>query len=738
MHGVNKKNGELYLDDTSLSDLAVSFGTPSYVYSASLIRDNFLEYKDSIRTNDKVCFAVKSNSNIAVLTLNSPPVNALSANVREGLHEGVKSAIEDSAVDAIVIICEGRTVIAGADITEFGQAPKGPSLYDVQDMIENSTKPVVAAIHGTALGGGLEVALTCHYRIAVPSAKCGLPEVNLGLLPGAGGTQRLPRIVGAAKALVMMTSGEHVPAEQCLSMGLVDEMADEGKLLEGALSFAGTIVSEKRPLVKVRDAEDKIAADKGNDALFSDFRKSIARKTRGFLAPEYNIQCIEAAVNKPFDEGIKVEQELFMKLMTGSQSAAQRYMFFAQRQVTKIPDIEADTEVKDINSVGVIGAGTMGGGISMNFANVGIPVTIIEQSQERLDKGIGIIRKNYENSAAKGRITQAQVEERMNLIEGKTSIEALDSQDMIIEAVFENMDLKKDIFKQLDGICKQGAILASNTSALDVNVIAAETNRPEDVIGLHFFSPANVMRLLEIVRGEKTSKSVVASSLAVAKKIQKIAAVVGVCPGFVGNRILAQRQREANKLILEGALPWDIDDALFDFGFPMGPFAMSDLAGLDIGWNKDTSNSESLRDVLCEAGRLGQKSGKGFYIYDENRNKSPDPEVEALIRKFGEERQVRMRDISKEEILERCLYPMINEGFKILEEGMAIRASDIDIVWTNGYGWPVYEGGPMFYGNTIGFDKVLFWLKKAELELGPEFKPSAYLEKVVTEEINIF
>ena len=678
-------------------------------------------------------------SNIAVLTLNSPPVNALSANVREGLHVGVKQAIEDESVKAIVLICEGRTFIAGADITEFGQAPKGPSLYEVQDTIENSPKPVIAAIHGTALGGGLEVALTCHYRIAVPSSKCGLPEVNLGLLPGAGGTQRLPRIVGAAKALVMMTSGEHVPAKQCLSMGLVDEMAKEDSLLEDALTFAKKIVSEKRPLVKVRDAEDKIAADKGNNALFADYRKSIARKTRGFLAPEYNIQCIEAAVNKPFDEGLKIEQELFMKLMTGTQSAAQRYMFFAQRQVTKIPDIEPDTEVKDINSVGVIGAGTMGGGISMNFANVGIPVTIIEQSQERLDKGLSIIRKNYENSASRGRITEAQVEARMNLIDGKTSIEALDTQDMIIEAVFENMDLKKDIFKQLDGICKEGAILASNTSALDVNVIAAETNRPEDVIGLHFFSPANVMRLLEIVRGDKTSKSVVASSLAIAKKIQKIAAVVGVCPGFVGNRILAQRQREANKLILEGALPWDIDDALFDFGFPMGPFAMSDLAGLDIGWSKDTSKGESLRDVLCEAGRLGQKSGKGFYIYDENRNKSPDPEVEALIKKFGEERQIRMRDgITKEEILERCLYPMINEGFKILEEGMAIRASDIDIVWTNGYGWPVYEGGPMFYGNTVGFDKVLFWLKKAELELGPEFKPSAYLEKVVTEEINIF
>ena len=681
--------------------------------------------------------SLEIKDSVAVLTLNSPPVNALSANVREGLNNGVSAAIEDDSVKSIVIICEGRTFIAGADITEFGQAPKGPSLYDVQDMIENSPKPVIAAIHGTALGGGLEVALTCHYRIAVPSAKCGLPEVNLGLLPGAGGTQRLPRIVGAQKALVMMTSGEHVPASQCHDMGLVDEMAEEGALESDAIKFANQIVSEGKPLVKVRDADEKIKSDRGNDALFADFRKSILRKTRGFLAPEYNIQCIEAAVNLPFEEGMKVEQELFVKLMSGSQSAAQRYMFFAQRQVTKIPDIEKETPLKEINSVGVIGAGTMGGGISMNFANAGIPVTIVEQSQERLDKGIGIIRKNYENTAAKGRISSEQVEERMALIDGQTSIDSLNSQDLIIEAVFENMDLKKDIFKQLDTICKEGAILASNTSALDVNEIADVTNRPEDVIGLHFFSPANVMKLLEIVRGDKTSKSVVASSLAVAKRIQKIAAVVGVCPGFVGNRILAQRQREANKLILEGALPWDIDDALFDFGFPMGPFAMSDLAGLDIGWNKETSNGETLRDVLCEAGRLGQKSGKGFYVYDENRNKSPDPEVEALIRKFGEERQIQMRDISKEEILERCLYPMINEGFKILEEGMAIRASDIDIVWANGYGWPVYEGGPMFYGNLVGYDKVLSWLQNAEKELGPEFKPSAYLEKVVSEKINI-
>ena len=678
------------------------------------------------------------NSNIAVLTLNSPPVNALSAKVREGLHVGVKQATEDDNVKAVVLICEGRTFIAGADITEFGQAPKGPSLFEVLDMIENSSKPIISAIHGTALGGGLEVALTCHYRIAIPSAKCGLPEVKLGLLPGAGGTQRLPRVVGAQKALQMVTSGEHVPAKECLEMGLIDEMANEDSLLEDAIKFASTIVKENRPLVKVKENEENIKADKGNHALFADFRKSIARRTRGFLAPEYNIQCIEAAVNKPFEEGIKVERELFTKLVTGSQSAAQRYVFFAERLVNKIPDIPSETELIEVNSVGVIGAGTMGGGISMNFANVGIPVTIIEQNQERLDRGLAIIKKNYENTANKGRISMEDVETRMALITGELSLDALNSQDLIIEAVFENMALKKEIFRKLDDISKAGTILASNTSALNVNEIAAETKRPEDVIGLHFFSPANVMKLLEIVRGEKTSKSIVASSMAIAKKIGKIAAVVGVCPGFVGNRILGQRQREANKLILEGALPWDIDDALFNFGFPMGPFAMSDLAGLDIGWNKETSKGETLRDILCESGRLGQKSGKGFYLYDENRNKSPDPEVEAIIRKFAEAKQIRLRDISKEEILERCLYPMINEGFKILEEGMAIRASDIDIVWINGYGWPAYEGGPMFYGSLVGFDKILDWLKKKEQELGSEFKPSSYLEKVVNENINIF
>ena len=681
---------------------------------------------------------IEKDGNISIITLNSPPVNALSAPVREGLHKGITEARNDGESEAIIIICEGRTFIAGADISEFGQEPKGPSLFEVQEFIEDSNKPVIAAIHGTALGGGLEVALTCHYRIAVPSAKCGLPEVNLGLLPGAGGTQRLPRVVGVEKALQMVTSGQHVPAKQCLEMGLVDEIANEDGLREDSINFAKKIVSENRPLVKISEMNDKVEAARGNENIFTEFRTSIARRARGFLAPEYNIQCIEAAVNNSFDEGIKIERKLFMELVTGTQSAAQRYAFFAQRQVAKIPDIEPDTEIKPFSSIGVIGAGTMGGGISMNFANVGIPVTIIEQSQENLDKGLGIIRKNYENTANKGRITFEDVEKRTDLIKGSTDINDLSNCDLIIEAVFENMDLKKDIFKTLDNIAKKGAILATNTSALDVNEIAAQTSRPEDVIGLHFFSPANVMRLLEIVRGEKTSKSVVATSMKMAKSIGKVAAVVGVCPGFVGNRILAQRQREANKLILEGAMPWEVDDALFDFGFPMGPFAMSDLAGLDIGWDEDLSTGDTLRDKLCEAGRLGQKTGKGFYIYDEKRNKSPDTEVEELIIEFSEKHQIKRREISKEEILERCLYPMINEGFKILEEGMAIRASDIDIVWINGYGWPMYEGGPMFYGQLIGYDKVLKWHKEMEEKFGSDFSPSPYLEKVVNEKINLF
>ena len=676
--------------------------------------------------------------NIGIITVNNPPVNALSQAVRQGLAECLEQGINDDGAEALIVTGGGRTFMAGADISEFGKPAKSPDLNSVINAYEDSSKPTIAALHGTPLGGGLEVSMGCQYRVADSKTMLGLPEVKLGLLPGAGGTQRLPRLVGVEQALKMVTSGLHLPAEQCLQNGLIDKLANNDDLLNESISFAKEIIEENRPLKKVRDLDEKVKAARGNDELFQNFRKSIERKTRGFLAPEYNIQCIEAAVNKPFDEGIKVERDLFIKLISGNQSAAQRYFFFAQRQVAKIPDIPKETELLDINKVGIIGAGTMGGGIAMNFANAGIPVTIIEQNQERLDKGIGIIRKNYENTAAKGRISLEDVDKRMQFINGNISIDTLSDKDLIIEAVFENMDLKKEIFSKLDLIAKDSAILATNTSALDINEIAETTKRPESVIGLHFFSPANVMRLLEIVRGEKTSKQIIATSMGLAKTIGKTAALVGVCPGFVGNRILAQRQREANKLILEGALPWEIDDALFDFGFPMGPFAMSDLAGLDIGWNKETSRSETIRDILCENGRFGQKSGKGFYIYDENRNKLPDNDVEKIIQEFADNKQIKRREIEKDEILKRCLYPMINEGFKILDEGMAIRASDIDIIWINGYGWPIYEGGPMFYGNLIGYDKILSWLQDMEKEHGSDFSPSPYLEKVVEEKINIF
>jgi 3-hydroxyacyl-CoA dehydrogenase len=667
---------------------------------------------------------------IGVITLNSPPVNALSAAVRDGLAGAMAAASADAGAKAIVLICDGRTFIAGADITEFGGAQTGASLFDVQAALEDSPKPVIAAIHGTALGGGLEVALTCHYRVAVPSARCGLPEVALGLLPGAGGTQRLPRIVGPAKALEMVTSGQHVPAKQCLEIGLVDELVEEGKLKEGAIAFARKVVAEKRPLKKVRESNEKVEAARGHPEIFADFRKANARKFRGFLAPEYNIRCIEAAVNQPFEEGLKTERKLFMELMTGPQSAAQRYTFFAERQVWKVPDVADDTPEIPVKMVGIIGAGTMGGGIAMNFANVGIAVKLIEVKQDALDRGIGVIRKNYERSRG---ADPAVTEARMALISGSLEMDALADVDLVIEAVFERMDIKKDIFTKLDAICKPGAILATNTSGLNIDEIASVTRRPEAVIGLHFFSPANVMKLLEVVRADHTSKEVINTSMKLAKKIGKIAALVGVCPGFVGNRILGARQREAQKLVFEGAMPWDIDRVLYDFGFPMGPFAMSDLAGLDIGWVKEKSHGETIRDVLCEMDRRGQKTGAGYYDYDENRVAHPSPVTEKVIKDFVAKSGVNARDISDEEILERCLYPMVNEGAKILEEGKAIRPSDIDIVWQNGYGWPAYRGGPMFYGDLVGLDKVLAKMKEFQATMGDQFKPSPLLEKLVAE-----
>jgi 3-hydroxyacyl-CoA dehydrogenase len=668
---------------------------------------------------------------VAVITLDSPPVNALSAKVRDGLFAAFDVAVADHEAASIVLICAGRTFIAGADITEFGgrSATPSASLTDVQQKMESSPKPVVAAIHGTALGGGLEVALCAHYRIAVPSAKCGLPEVNLGLLPGAGGTQRLPRIAGPHKALEMMFSGSHVAASECLAMGLIDALAGEESLRADALAMARRIAAEGGELKKVSDRRvDPMSADE-----FAAFRAANAKKIRGFKAPEAIIQCVEAAVNLPFAEGIKVEQQRFVELLTSPESAAQRYVFFAEREVWKIPDVPASIETIPVHKVGVIGAGTMGGGITMNFVNAGLPVTIVETSQEALDRGLKVVRGNYERSARNGRFTMDEVERRMALITPSLSYDDFADVDMVVEAVFERMDIKKDVFARLDAICKPGAVLATNTSFLNIDEIASATNRPESVIGMHFFSPANVMKQLEVVRADDTSPEVINTAMQMGKRIGKLAVLVGVCHGFVGNRMLAQRGREANAMINEGAMPWEVDRALVDFGFAMGPFQMSDLAGLDIGWVKEKSNGATMRDRLCELDRRGQKNGAGYYDYDADRKPTPSPIVEALVREFVAASGQPERSFTQEEIIERLILPMINEGAKILDDGIAIRASDIDMIWINGYNWPAYRGGPMWWADHLGLPHVLDRLRALEAEFGADWTPSPYLERLVAE-----
>ncbi len=670
---------------------------------------------------------------IAVLTINSPPVNALSAEVRNGLRDGVGQAAADPAVKAIVVICAGRTFIAGADISEFGKPTKGASLPELQTALEGSPKPVIAAMHGTPLGGGFEMALMCHYRVAVPSAKFGFPEIKLGLIPGAGGTQRLPRLSGVENALEVILSGTPFGAKQALEWGVIDALAEERKLRESALAFARKVIDTGMPLRKIRDLNDKIEAARGRPEIFDKVRREYARKYRGFEAWQAALRAARAAVDLPFDEGMKLERQLFLDLVPTAQSRAQRYVFFAERKVWKIADVPDDTPVLPVKKVGVIGAGTMGGGIAMNFLNAGIPVRIVETAQDALDRGIATIRRNYDNTAQKGRMTQADVQTRMGLLRADLKLDTLSDCDLVIEAVYENMDIKKDVFGKLDKVAKPGAILASNTSYLNIDEIAAVTSRPEQVLGMHFFSPANVMRLLEVVRGDKTAKPVIATAMQLARKIGKIGVLVGVCHGFVGNRMLHQRQREAQKLILEGAMPWDVDRVIYDFGLPMGPFAMSDLAGLDIGWSKETSKSSTIREILCEMNRRGQKTGAGFYDYDEKRNAKPSALVEKIILDFAAKKGINRRTISADEILERCIYPMINEGAKILEEGKAQRASDIDIVWINGYGWPVYRGGPMFYADLIGPGKVLAKLKEFEAAMGEDFKPAALLEQLVAE-----
>ena len=660
---------------------------------------------------------------ILVVTSNNPPVNALGAAVRQGLVAAIEEAEGNAEIKALVIRCEGQTFFAGADITEFGKPPVMPWLPEVVDRIENCSKPVIAAIHGTALGGGLEVALGSHYRVAVPTAKFGVPEVKLGLLPGAGGTQRLPRVAGVPKALEMVTGGGMIGAKEAAAIGLVDRII-EGDLLQHAVAYAEE-VKDIRPLPKSSERQDKV--DGTDPAVFADFRKANARKFRGFDAPEANIKAVEAAVAKSYAQGVIDERQLFMGLMSGPQARAQQYFFFAERKASKIDGIPEDTRPRDIKRVGVIGAGTMGGGISMNFLSAGIPVTIVEMAQDALDRGTGTIRKNYEATAAKGRMTGEQVEAAMGALNPTLDFDALADCDLIIEAVFEQMDIKKEIFGRLDKIAKPGAILASNTSYLNVDEIAAATSRPQDVVGLHFFSPANIMKLLEVVRGAKTAPDVLVTAMALAKKIKKVAVVAGVCHGFIGNRMLMPRQVEATKLLLEGATPEQIDQVHVEFGMPMGPFQMADLAGVDIGWHRDVNRIENIRDALAAEGRWGQKKNAGFYDYDENRRPAPSARVQEIIEDFRTKEGVTTRDISDEEIVERTLYTMVNEGAKILEEGMAQRASDIDVVWIYGYGWPVYRGGPMHWADGEGLQKIVDGLKNQEARMGNDFSFSKLL-----------
>ena len=668
--------------------------------------------------------STRKHGDVLIIESNNPPVNALSAAVRQGLVDAIEQAEADDSVKAVVIACEGQTFFAGADITEFGKPPVMPWLPQVVDRIEECIKPVVAAIHGTALGGGLEVALGCHYRVAVPSAKLGTPEVKLGLLPGAGGTQRLPRVAGVDKALAMTATGIPIGAREAFDCGLVDRLV-EGELLPHAVAYAEE-VRDIRPLPRSSERQDRV--ENVDPAVFDEFRKANARKFKGFDAPEANVRAVRAATEKPYSEGVIEERKLFMELMTGAQAKAQQYFFFAERKAAKIEDLPENTQPRDIRRVGVIGAGTMGGGISMNFLGAGIPVTIIEMSQEALDRGTGVIARNYEASAAKGRLTQEQVSTAMSHLTPTLDFAALADCDLIIEAVYENMEVKKDVFGKLDRIARPGAILASNTSYLNIDEIAASTSRPGDVVGMHFFSPANIMKLLEVVRGAKTAPDVLLTVMQIGKRIKKVPVVAGVCHGFIGNRMLMPRQIEATKLLLEGATPEQVDKVHVDFGMPMGPFQMADLAGVDIGWHRDPSRVENIRDALCAIERWGQKKGAGFYDYDEKRRPTPSPIVQQIIEDFAARQGVERREIGDQEIVERTIYPMVNEGAKILEEGMAQRASDIDVVWVYGYGWPVYKGGPMYWADNIeGLTKIVAGLKQQEERMKPDFAFSKLL-----------
>ena len=676
---------------------------------------------------------------VGVITVDNPPVNALSYAVRSGLIQRFAEANTDDGAEAVVLMCAGRTFHAGADISEFGRPLEPPLLPDVVFSIEDSPKLTVAAIHGTAFGGGLETALGCDYRCAVPSAWVGQPEVKLGILPGAGGTQRLPRLAGVPSALQMIVSGDPVGASSAHRMGVIDEII-EGDLREGALAYAERLLDERAPQRKTRELVVDTASIP--DGFFDGFRRKISRKTRGYVAPERAIQAVEAAVELPFDEGMKRETELFKDCMSNPQAAALQYVFFAEREAAKIPDVPKDTPLRRIEKVGILGAGTMGGGIAMAFANAGIPVTIVEVGQEALDRGLGVIRKNYMRSVTSGRFTEENVDQLLGLITGSLSMSDFADCDLVIEAVYENLALKKEIFEKLDEICKPGAILATNTSGLDVDEIAGVTKRPEDVIGLHFFSPANVMRLLEIVRGAKTAKDVLATCVKMAKTIRKVGVVSGVCRGFIGNRMLGAYSAEADRMILEGATPAQVDKAVFDFGLPMGPFAMADMAGVDVVYLVQReagveigSMDSAVVDCLYDQGRYGQKTSAGYYTYEKgSRAPIPDPEVEAMVRQVAEKFGVEQREFTDEEIVQRCIYPLINEAARILEEGIALRPGDVDMVWINGYGFPPYRGGPMHFADTEGIRKVYDTIVGFREAYGDHWQPAPLLERLALED----
>ncbi len=684
---------------------------------------------------------VTKNGDIAIITINNPPVNALSPGVPEGIGDAIDQIAKDPGVKAAVLIGGGRTFIAGADIKEFekmtsGKTERGAGLLPLLLKIENSTKPVVVAIHGTAFGGGLEIAMSGHYRVASPDAQVGQPEVRLGIIPGAAGTQRLPRLAGVEKAVEMCVEGKPVKTPDALKYGIVDRLI-EGDLLTGAIAFAREIAAKPAP--KTRERNEKLGTPEQDAPIFAAARETTRTKQRGLMAPLAAIDAIEAATKLPFEQGCEKERELFVKCLFSDQSKALIHVFFGEREVAKIPDVPKDTPLIPVNKAAVVGAGTMGGGIAMVFANAGIPVMLKDADQPALDRGMANIQKNYASSVKRGRFTPQFVDECLKRIQPTLSFDGFSDADMVIEAVFEGMALKKEVFAELDRVCKSGAILASNTSTLNIDEIASATSRAASVIGTHFFSPANVMRLLEIVRGKATSKEVIATCMQLSKKLGKIGVLVGNCRGFVGNRMFGPYRREAQFLVEEGASVEAVDKALVDYGMAMGPLSTGDLAGLDVGWRirreyrhleKPGIRQPIAEDQLCEMGRYGQKTGAGWYKYDENRRATPDPEVAELVRKWTTEAKIQQRQISAEEIVDRCVYALVNEGARILEEGFALRAVDIDIIYLNGYGFPAYRGGPMWYADTVGLKKVYDRVLEFQKQHGEIWEPAPLLKQL--------